>query len=252
MCLAVFAWNIHSQYKLILAANRDEFYARPTKAIEEWEDQPGIIAGRDLKAGGTWLGVNKSGKLSLLTNYRDLRLLKENAPSRGKLVTDFLIGTQDPLDYLSKLHQPELYNGFNLIVSDFKVLAWYSNIQKEVLELEPGVYGISNHLLDSPWPKVLNTKRAFQAVLIDKFEHQDLLEILKDSTEALSDKLPDTGLDIYREKKLSAGFIRTPDYGTVSSSVITIDYSGYLSFTERTFDPYSNNFKDQNFNFKLY
>jgi uncharacterized protein with NRDE domain len=247
MCLAVFAWKVHPKYKIVLAANRDEFYARPTLQAAEWPDQPDIIAGKDLKAEGTWLGVGRNSKLAFLTNYRDIRRLKNKAPSRGSLVTDFLKGSLNPVQYLQSLENPHLFNGFNLIVSDLNSLYWYSNVNDEIRELEPGIYGISNYLLNTPWRKVEQLRLAFAKTIEGDFNYQQLFQSLLDTSEAEFSELPDTGLDPNLEKKLSACFIRTPDYGTVSSSVILADYAGNINFHERTYIPNSNDFKDKSF-----
>ena len=170
MCLIVFAYNVHPSYRLILAANRDEFYERPSAPADFWEDQPHVLAGRDLKEGGTWLGVTKKGKFAAITNYRDPASWKNNAPSRGGLVSSYLCGNQSTGEYLDKIsRQAQLYNGYNLIVGDRHEIFAYSN-RGEKQKLETGIYGLSNHLLNSSWPKVFRGKKLLKAALNKKGE----------------------------------------------------------------------------------
>ena len=155
MCLILFAYRSLPDYRLVLAANRDEFYDRPTRHVAFWDDAPEILAGRDLKAGGTWMGITKKGRFAAITNYRDSGMTIENAPSRGDLVKDFLIGKSRPHDYLESLqNKGQDYNGFNLIIGDGNELFYYSNRDGNIHNIEPGVHGLSNHLLNTPWPKV--------------------------------------------------------------------------------------------------
>ncbi len=164
MCLIFTAINYHPVYKLIIAANRDEFYARKTAAANYWTDYPNVLGGRDLEAGGTWMGMTKGGKISMLTNYRDPLHIKSNAPSRGFLVADFLEKNVDPASYLKAI-EPSKYNGFNLIMGDVDNLWYVSNYKEGITKLENGLYGLSNHLLDTPWPKVVRGKKKLAPIL---------------------------------------------------------------------------------------
>ena len=168
MCLTLFAHDLHPKYKLILTNNRDELQARPTATADYWEENPAILAGRDLTAGGTWLGIHKmNGRLSNITNYRDFRIpLIKDAPSRGDLTTCFLKGTDNATAYLKALLPTAAsYNGFNLLLRQGDELAWFSNIENQIRILNPGVYGFSNALLDTPWPKVEKGKAFMQSLL---------------------------------------------------------------------------------------
>jgi len=169
MCLILLALKSHPVYKLIMAGNRDEFFERPTAQATFWEDTPDLLAGKDLRAGGTWFGITKQGRIAAITDYRDLALLKSNTPSRGELVRNFLLSRERPQAFIDgiaqKAHQ---YNGFNLIVGEKDEFCWYSNLVDEPRRLEPGIYGLCNHLLDTPWPKVVRSRNAFQSILTEK------------------------------------------------------------------------------------
>ena len=238
MCLSLFAHEIHPRYRLILAANRDEFYERPTRQLTAWDDQPGILAGRDLKGGGTWLGITRSGRLAAVTNYRDPGSILLEAPSRGFLVSDFLAGNEPAESYLSRIAaKADRYNGFNLIVGDPFGLWYFSNQSDGVHRIHPGLYGLSNHLLDTDWPKVTKGKAALQQFLeegqADRIE--PILSLLADRTIAPDDALPDTGVGLSWERLLSSICITSQTYGTRSSSVIRVSRSGDVTFVERSF-----------------
>ncbi|MCV9387580.1 NRDE family protein [Reichenbachiella ulvae] len=236
MCTIIFSWQNHSDYSLILAANRDEFYKRPTQPAHWWPESPNIFGGKDLIAGGTWMGVNKNGRFAALTNYRNLDLIDDKAPSRGRVTMDFLEGTMSPGQYLSDLHQSEIsYNPYNLLVGDRNSLYYYSNIQKEITELEPGIYGLSNGLLDDPWPKVVQGKAIFETQLKkEDVELNQLMYFLTDKTEAPDDQLPNTGVPYKMEKGLSALFIEMINYGTRCSTGILIN-DQQIKFNEITY-----------------
>ena len=238
MCLILFAYRQHARYRLVLAANRDEFYGRPTAPATFWEDAPDLLAGRDLKSGGTWLGVTRAGRFAAITNYREPDVRLEDAPSRGELVAGFLQSEQAPEAYLDDLaSSADSYNGFNLIIGDAKRMGYFSNREGTVRILEPGVYGLSNHLLDTPWPKVKKGRRLLEAHLdSDKIDDAALLDALNDPAPAPDAALPDTGVGLAWERALSPLFIQSPDYGTRASSVLLIRHDGAVTFAERTFE----------------
>ena len=240
MCLILFAYQYHPRYHLVLAANRDEFYARPTAPLDYWPDHPEVLAGRDLEQQGTWLGVGRQGRLAAITNYRDPKSIKANAPSRGHLVSDFLTGTLHPEEYLQQIGESAgHYNGFNLLVGDADSLFYFSNRGGPPQELKPGLYGISNHLLDTDWPKIYRGKQALSQVLAQEqdLSPEKLFLLMQDQTVAPDNQLPDTGIARDWEAVLSAIFITSPHYGTRSSSVVLIDKDGRVGFDERTWKP---------------
>jgi len=251
MCLITFAFNIHPKYKFILAANRDEFYARPTSAAGWWEDHPEILGGRDLEAMGTWMGINKNGRFAAVTNYRDLPNMKSDAKTRGDLPTNFLLGNNTSREYAIDIRKEgEQYNGFNLITLDEEI-AYASNYNEETFELNFGLYGLSNALLDTPWPKVQKAKSQFEALIQKDFSLNDLISMMKDTETAPDGSLPETGLDYEREKALSAMCIRTPDYGTCCSTALTIDYEGNVDFMEKSYPVGNRKENTVSFNFKI-
>lgn len=239
MCLILLAIQSHPDYKMVIAANRDEFYDRPTAPAAFWDDEPGLLAGRDLRAGGTWLGITTKGRIAAITNYRDPSSIKSNAPSRGSLVTDFLSGQQSPVDYLEGLKRDaHEYNGFNLIVGEKHELLWYSNREEGIRDLSTGIYGVSNRLLDTPWPKVTRGKKMFRTLLSKEKEPapEALFFMLADRSVPDDKKLPDTGMGLEWERMLSPIFITSPTYGTRSSTLIFIDHYEGVTFIERTFN----------------
>lgn len=240
-------------YKLIVAANRDEFYARKTEPAHRWKDHPQILGGRDLEAGGTWLGVNINGRISMLTNYRDLKTLIPQAPSRGFLVSDFLAGDEAPESYLYRISlDGRRYNGFNLVAGTVDDLWYYANFGKGVQRVSPGIHGLSNHLLDTPWPKVEKGKALFtQAVGGTTVSHDELFNLLYNTDVYADESLPSTGLPLERERALSAMFIRTPDYGSRCSTVIFVDHQNHVQFWERVFDVGSDTFSTSFFEFQI-
>jgi uncharacterized protein with NRDE domain len=251
MCLIFISLKEHPQYKLIVAANRDEFYNRKTAPADFWNDHPDILGGRDLEAGGTWLGVSRKGKISMITNYRDPKNIDPKAPSRGQLVTDYLNGNTSPEQYLREL-EPEAkrYNGFNLIVGNTESLFYLSNYKEGIEELTPGLHGLSNHLLDSPWPKVVEGKKTMTEILKQPFTKEDLFKVLFNDAVASDGLLPDTGVGLERERALSAMFIKSPGYGTRCSTVILADRQGNLFFSERVYDLTTFSFSEKSFTLK--
>lgn len=254
MCLLVFSYKQHPKYDLIFATNRDEFYGRPTRPAQFWEEHPSVLAGKDLKAGGTWLGITKDGKFSALTNYRDTSIQKEDPPSRGHLVLDFLIGDEDPEKYLQEVDKKaNEYHGFNLLVGNMKRLMYYSNQQKELIEIEPGLHGLSNKFMDTPWPKVRKAKNKLQKIVKeDEDENENdvseekLFDLLLDHERAPDEELPDTGISKEMERAVSPIFIKTENYGTRNSTIVLVDKSGKVTFEERRFKSGTQIIEDKN------
>jgi uncharacterized protein with NRDE domain len=239
MCLLVIAWKAHPRYRLILAGNRDEFHDRPAAPLNWWQDDPRILAGRDLKANGTWLGVARSGRFGVVTNFRDLQAPVENAPSRGSLVPRFLTGATSPKEFLDDLRgAAPRYSGFNLLVGGTRALYYFSNRgPKAPTVLAPGVYGLSNHLLDTPWPKLVRTRKRFESLLTQPDPViDDLFAMLADREPAAEQELPNTGLPAEWERVVSAPFIQNERYGTRCSSVLLVERNGRTVLHERRFD----------------
>lgn len=238
MCLILFAYKVHPTYPLIIAANRDEFYERRSSPVAFWEDAPHVLAGRDLKEGGTWLGITREGKFSAITNYRDPATFKTDAPSRGKLIKNYLCGSSNAEAYIKKIsRRADLYNGFNLICADSTGLFVYSN-RADMQRLTAGIYGLSNRFLDTPWPKVVRGKKALTAAIMEKGDALEaaLFTILANRKIAPDNKLPSTGVDLEWERILSAIFIESPGYGTRSSTVLLIGKNKWVKFAEKVFD----------------
>lgn len=239
MCTLLIAWQADPCYPLILAANRDEFYERPTAAAARWDDASGIFAGRDLVHGGTWLGVTVSGRIAALTNYREPHHAKqEGGPSRGHLVSDFLEGDLGAERYLEAIRgNGGDYNGYNILLGDLEQLYYYSNRSDEMMPLSPGIHGLSNHLLDTPWPKVVRGKEALAAVIgAGPPSSEDLFAILADRTKAPDAELPETGVGLELERLLSSIFIESARYGTRSSTILLVNRYRQATFIERSFD----------------
>ena len=235
MCLIVFAWKQSADTPLLLAANRDEFYARPALAAAWWEEAPHVYAGKDLEAGGTWMGINKQGRFAALTNIRNGEAKKIGAPSRGKIVADFLCDNISPSSYLQTLTaEAKDYAGFNLILGDANDIYWFSNAEQLTAQrLQPGVYGLSNASLDTPWPKVLKAKTQFEKLIQKSSSDQDYFEMLADTTQAPEHLLPQTGVSLEWERLLSSIHIHSNDYGTRVSSLIKYHADGTVHLTER-------------------
>jgi len=238
MCLILVAWQTHPDYPLVVAANRDEFFARPTAPAAFWSDAPQVLAGRDLEAGGAWMGVTRTGRFAALTNFRDPTQTRSDAPSRGSLVADFLTGDEAPGDYLRRVEQfGRRCNGYNLLVGDGTKLWWASNVAGESRALEPGVYGVSNHLLDTPWPKVGAGKTALKRALDGLPDDRALFSLLLDDGVHPDAELPQTGVPLEWERLLSSAFVKSPGYGTRSSTVLCVERHGWAGFDEQTWLP---------------
>jgi uncharacterized protein with NRDE domain len=240
VCLILFAWQAHPRYPLVVAANRDEFHARPTLAADFWPRQPGLLAGRDLQAGGTWLGVTRSGRFAAVTNYREP--LVPEAPlerSRGELVTDFLAGRQTPLAHAEALvASGSSYRGFNLLVGTSDGLVHVSNRQHRAQEVSPGSHGLSNHLLDTEWPKVCSGReRLDQLLQEDRIDAEAMLDLVTERSAVPGDMPLDAGDGEVHQYLMNHYFIVSPVYGTRSSTVVLMDNDGGIEFVERRFDP---------------
>lgn len=239
MCLYIFAYKTHPDYPFILAGNRDEFYDRPTAPLNFWQDHSQVLGGRDLQRKGTWLGMTRQGRLAFLTNYREGTPpnRKGSRSSRGLLVSSFLTGSQTPKTYLEKLSgNAGDYAGFNLLVGDTDSLWYFSNRCPVIQALEPGVYGLSNHLLNTDWPKISRARSAFESTLKkwDRLHIRDYLQILIDQKKVADHALPRTGIELELERLLAPIFVTSSGYGTCSSAVIWIDNQQSVTFFEQT------------------
>jgi uncharacterized protein with NRDE domain len=237
MCLILFAYESHPKYKLVVAANRDEFYSRPTSPADFWQDNPEILAGRDLREGGTWMGITTNGRFAALTNYRDPSRNKKTAPSRGHLVQRFLDSTMTPSAYIDQIPDAGMeYNGFNLLIGEHDSLYYYSNREQILRPVSPGIHGLSNALLNDPWPKVIKGKQALEMALHhDEVKPEQLFAILVDQEPVEDQELPDTGVGLEMERGLAPAFVTMSGYGTKTSTVILIDHSDQVRFWERSF-----------------
>ena len=239
MCLIYVAWQRHPRYRLVIAANRDEYHARPTVPAHWWDDAPGVLAGRDLQAGGTWLGIASGGRFAALTNYRGLSTAIANPPSRGALVSEFLVGDASAPESLGRtLAEGHRYNGFSLLAMDGDTLAFASNRGGGLRRLGPGVYGLSNHLLDTPWPKVTSGKVELERLLdAPDVRVPDLLALLAvGSSRRIEAPFADIESGIGRMQWRSSRFILDRTYGTRASTVVLLDTIGSGVFVERSFD----------------
>lgn len=239
MCILFIAIKQHPDYPLIIAANRDEFHQRPTAKSRFWDDYPDVLAGRDLQANGTWMGINKNGRISALTNVRDPQKIMPDATSRGELVSHFLIKNVHASEYLLRLRKTKnQYNGYNLLFGEWHNLWVYNNHTDHAQQLMPGVYGLSNADLNSPWPKinqgVAQLKSHCQQT--GPIKTDKLFDILLNQTQSSDDLLPQTGVPIEWERKLSSIFIQSPEYGTRSATLLLIDKHNTAHWMEHTFD----------------
>ncbi|ERM82634.1 hypothetical protein P872_06385 [Rhodonellum psychrophilum GCM71 = DSM 17998] len=252
MCLIAFNWNNHPEYKMVLVANRDEFFERPSAPLQLWDS--GFYAGKDLRAGGTWMGIHPNGRFATLTNFRDLKNPRKDPKTRGNLVKDFLEGALDPKEYLTMIQkEKDEYEGFNLVIGNHEKLYYLSNYADGIQEVEPGLHGLSNAFLNTPWEKVKIAKSG----LLEKIEAQELdLENLIPTLHSRQMEpdhlLPDTGLSVREEKQLSAQFINVADYyGTINSTVILWKHTGEVEMMERTFHQVEKRFADRKVIFRI-
>jgi len=254
VCLILFAWRCHSDCPLILAANRDEFYERPTEAVRFWEDAPEVLAGRDLQGGGTWIGIRRDGRFAAITNYRAPRFIKTGTPSRGDLIKSFLTGREDFPSFRQRVRdQGSLYNGFNLLAMNAGDMGCYSNFGEDWISVTPGIHGLSNHLLDTPWPKVTRGKKVLGEILADRSgpDPEALFRMLADRTRFDDVLLPDTGIGMEWERVLSSIFIQSPVYGTRSSTILILHNDGKATFIERSFQSGPDAFEERRFDFTI-
>lgn len=237
MCLVTFAWESHPQYRLVLAANRDEFHDRPAQAMHWWVDRPALLAGRDLQAGGTWLALHRDGRFATVTNYRDHQRKKAGLESRGKLVTDFAAGTESAATFASAI-DGKRYAGFSLLAFDGDELWYVSNRGDGPAPLEAGIYGLSNASLDTPWSKVVRSRAALANLIdTDKVNETSLVRMLGDRTAAPVADVDAGELPFELARALTAPFIVTPDYGTRCTTVITWSHDGEIRVSEHRFEP---------------
>lgn len=275
MCLIVFAYNMHPKYRLIIAANRDEFLNRATARLHKWKNPQGIIGGRDLQAGGTWMAVDPKARFAALTNVRNPTSLKPNAESRGNLIPSYLLSGKTPMEYLKTLqNNSKRYNGFNILVGDKNDILFFSTTDRQIIPIQPGIHGISNHTLNTPWVKVKKIKGAMQHLLkssqgksgpmepspsmggekqfLPDESQRDIIDsngarikktlfrIMQDREPAQDADLPDTGVGYALEKNLSPVFISMPGYATRSTSVILMDRNRHVDFSEITWSAHDN------------
>ena len=254
MCLLFFAYEYHPRYRFILAANRDEFFDRPTGLAQFWESHPWVLAGRDLEMLGTWMGITRTGRFAALTNFRDPSAQIVGPKSRGMLVSNFLCFNESPEKYMLEVaNKRTLYNPFNLLAGDSSKLLYFNKQSSKAMALEPGIYGLSNHFLDTPWPKVQKSKQALANYLENKtlIEPKFLFEILADTKLAQDHELPKTGISQEQEKFLSSIFIQGVEYGTRSSTVLLIDRNNHVIFNERSYIPGQEQPTEVNYEFDL-
>lgn len=245
MCLVAFAYRTDPRYDLVLIANRDEFFNRAAEPAHFWKESPSVLAGKDVRAGGTWMGAARDGRFALLTNYRDPSRARANARSRGLLVSDFLKSDSSARDYLaSVLDHAEDYNDFNLLAGSREGIFYFSsrhegvNSDRKIQAIGPGLYGMSNHFFETPWPKVMKAKNGLQQALKEKSTDrlkEDLFKVLSDPTPALDEHLPETGVGLEKERGLSSIFITMPGYGTRCSTLLLMKTDGNVEFSERTY-----------------
>jgi len=235
MCTMLMAYKFHPEYNFIFLGNRDEYKDRPSRAAHFWPAYPNLLAGADLSKGGTWTGITKEGRLAFVTNYRDFSIPSQDATiSRGSLTRDFLVNPAAPLEYLQDIQgQRQAYDPFNLIVGTHKALYYYSNIENQILTIQPGVYGLSNALLDTPWFKVKKAKQRLASLLATDFEVPQLFDILADTEVPPDEALSQTGLTLELERALSSIYVDIDNYGTQFQTVILVSISNEVQFYEK-------------------
>jgi uncharacterized protein with NRDE domain len=254
MCILFVAVNQHKDYPLIIAANRDEFFKRPTSPSAFWKGHPDLLAGTDEEAGGTWMGINRNGRLSALTNIRDPQKIKTDVTTRGELVSHYLQGKKDVSGYLAELQTKRArYNGYNLLFGPWQNLSVYNNYLNQTQKLTSGVYGLSNASLNSPWPKISKGTFKLEEYCHDghPIETDKLFALLRDSTQAADAHLPQTGIPLDWERRLSSIFILGEEYGTRSSTILLIDKNQHVTWQERSFDNNTECIAERKYNFNI-
>ncbi|MFC4486175.1 NRDE family protein [Tepidiphilus baoligensis] len=240
MCLIAFAWQVHPEYSLILAANRDEYFDRPAEPMHWWPDLP-LLAGRDLTGGGTWLALSRTGRLAALTNYRDPTQHRAGAPSRGRLVVAAAMADDPPVDVLERIaeHKND-YPPFNLIVIDRDEAAILESRTGRIGPISPGLHVLSNALLNTPWPKAERARTLLEKAIFPRPTQEGLITLLTDRSHAPDDLLPDTGIPADWERALSAIFVQAPGYGTRCSTFVLQHRDGHTEVEEITWDETGN------------
>jgi uncharacterized protein with NRDE domain len=250
MCLLVFAWKAHPDYPLIIAANRDEFHARPSQDAHWWPDLPNVLAGRDLQAGGTWLAVSRSGRFATVTNYREQPRPQRGLRSRGEIATKFVSGSEDAMTCVASL-AGDSYAGVSVIAADGDSVCYTSNRGDEPRSLEPGVYGLSNASLDTPWSKLLRTREALTKLIdTDNVNATELFRLLADRSPAPNSEVDSASLPFKLARTLTAPFIVAESYGTRCSTTVLVTSDQKLQFSERRFAPDGSASGDSAFNFR--
>jgi len=238
MCLIVFAYKCHPKYRLILASNRDEFYQRPTLPANFWQKHPSVVAGIDQQAGGTWIGASKEGRLAAVTNFREGQ--PQAAPrSRGELTHHFLTGQQSPLEFANETQAENAqYNGFNLLLADQQDLIYCSNRSQKIETLSPGIYSLSNHLLNTPWPKAEHAKHELSGLISsDQVDTEQLIRCMQRRQPFPDEQLPATGVGLELERTLSPPFIVADSYGTRCTTALLWETNGPMHFVEQNYLP---------------
>ncbi|WLR52790.1 NRDE family protein [Bacillus tianshenii] len=250
MCLILLAYQVDKTYPLIVAANRDEFYKRPTAPVHYWEDAPYVLAGRDLEKHGTWMGITKTGRFAALTNYRNPNE-KSKLRSRGEIVSRFLKGKMSTKEYGEQLKSERAdFPGYNVLFGSDDHLMVYSNVDNQLIPLKAGIYGLSNHLLDTPWPKVEKGKSGLKKAIRTGCKDEELFQVLSNAEPAPDKLLPQTGVGVEWERRLSPLFITSPDYGTRASTVLKINKDSKVHLVEQTFTS-EGQIDQRQFNFQL-
>lgn len=253
MCLILFGVDAHPDYRLVVMANRDEYYMRPTKPASYWDDEPHILGGRDLEAGGTWMGITKGGRFAALTNYRDLSMIRPDAQSRGLLVSSFLKDRKSSSRFLKEFESEDIqYNGFNLLLGTVGNLSYYSNVTRRHTKVSSGIHGLSNSLMDVSWYKTERGIALLSEVLFQKRpDIERMFDFLSDEQAAPDALLPDTGIGYEFEKVLSSVFIKSPGYGTRSSTVLLVSNTGEVHFFEKSYDPDMESYSSREYRFVI-
>lgn len=241
MCLIAFNYGQHPDYRLILATNRDEFYGRPGRPATFWKEEghPEMLGGKDLEAGGTWMACHTDGRWACVTNYRDPSIQKNDPPTRGALIPNFLQNNINARDYLNELKpKAGAYMGFNLLLGDKDEILHFSNQEMSINIIEPGLHGLSNALLNTPWPKLIRTRDRLKILTeAESPDKESLFDLLLDRQPAVDENLPDTGIPYEWEKAVSSPFIITEEYGTRCSTLLLIRKDGQIEFSERRYKP---------------